>query len=190
MKRHNTTHKQHYHAIVVIVVAMMCITLCACKKYWCEKEGQDIPKYIVYKFHEGEDYSQFFLISDSFKLQASVKPGINRPIPLRNGYYLHVPLTDRGPWSLTYLNFTFDELETGLVPDDWNIHWEEYVLVDCPYKEYYSVEISDCYDQDLQLSRIGYCGQCSNTYYVDTAWLNRGIDNGEFFELESVKKYI
>lgn len=190
MKRLNKKQKQHHHSSVVIVVAMICITLCSCKEYWCRKEGENIPKYIVYKFHEGEDYSHYFLISDDFKLQPSVKPGINRPIPLHNGYYLSPPPPDRDPWSITYLNFTYDELESGLVPDDWNYHWEEYVLVDCPYKEYYSVEISDCYDLDLQLSGIGYCKQCSNTYQIDTVWLNNAIDNGVFFHLESVTRKI
>lgn len=194
MKRLNKKQKQHHHSGVVIVVAIICITLCSCKKYWCKRIDGNyiIDEYVVYKFSEGEDYSRYFLISDDFKLQPSVKPGINRPIPLHNGYYLSPPPTDRGPWSITYLNFTYDELESGLVPDDWNHHWEEYVLVDCPYKEYYSVGFPNCGDElEVELENLpGYCTQCHNTYNVDTVWLNNAIDNGVFFHLESVTRKI
>lgn len=189
---YKTKHKPYYKRSLglALVFSMLSAVFCSCKEYWCEKEGQYLEKYIVYKFHEGEDYSNNYLISNYFKLRPSVKPGITKPIKLHNGYWLCCSITN-DPHTLTYLTFTFDEMEEGLVADDWNVYWEDYILADCPYKEYYSIGISDCHDEELELrNMIGYCQQCRNTYYVDTAWLNSMIDKGEFFELESVKRMI
>lgn len=158
----------------------------SCKKYWCNKEGQYYEKYIVFKFNSGEDYSQNLAISDNFKLNINEKPETNRPIPLYNGYYLSGSIT-HNPMTISYLSFTYEDWDSGLVPNDWNTHWKEYVLVDSPYSEYYSVGIGDCNGiEDIP----GYCSQCINTYYVDTTWLNHAIDNGTFWKYNQVKKKI
>ena len=168
------------------VVFIMSFFMCSCEDYWCRKQGTYVEKYCVFKFPDGEDYSQYYVIFDHFKLQPSVKPDICRPIRLHNGYYLSNSRTyDASSW--TYLNFTYDELEAGLVPDDWNNHCQDYVLVDCPYDEYYSVVYQGCRSWGLE-TVPGYCPQCTQTYGVDTAWLNAAIDNGDFFVLQTVHR--
>ena len=144
--------------------------------------------YCVFKFNEGEDYSQYCIITNGFKI-AGGHPvlGLSRPIALRDGYYLSNIITESYDVKrYTYLNFTYDEYEAGMIPENWD--WKDYTLVDCPYAEFYSVSFDGC---DYEKADVpGFCQSCDETFYVDTVWLNAAISAKIFFSLDMVKRMI
>lgn len=180
----NITKNKSNVLLFISVSTALVVLFCSCKEYWCHREPSYYEKYCVFKYNEGEDYSQYVMISDEFKLQPSETIGISRPIALSNDYFLY-KITTSDVHTISYLNFTYDELEAGQAPENWELHWQDYVLTDCPFAEYYTAGFSECSEID---GIPGYCPTCSSTYYADTAWLNNTITSGVFFVLKPIKK--
>lgn len=178
--------------ILFIVVVSVVLLLSSCESP-CERNdriyGSEFYATYVYKFPEDRDLSKNVMVMSSNFDTVDFIPGY-RPIPLHGGYYLDGPVpANFYAGEIYYLDFTYDELENGMVPDDWKEHWKEHI-VDCwtPQNLYIPWEghawcrgyshcrpvepYSDLYNEGITLPTPIYVD-----VHVDTNILNRWIDN-------------
>ena len=159
---------------------MWCLMLQGCHR--CTEPP--ITYAYVYKFQEGTDYSNYQSVTfyDPETDHMMSYPPITgyHPIPLHNGYYIggNLKLSDGGEYTAShtvYLSFSLDEIQNGTVPDDWMYNYNQYILEDKPFAEFY--EWNECVNLPAP-SHYG-CEDYPNGICIDTILLNSLIDNGE-----------
>lgn len=135
--------------------------------------GRDHRLISLFRFNSGEDYADHLWGNQS----GGIMIGIKRPIALDSGYYMTnyttYPRTD-----IYFLTFTFDDLDSNRIPEDWQSHWEDYVLAKNPFEQFFTVIVEDCHGKIDMFP--AYCSTCESTFYTDTTILNRMIANQEF----------
>ena len=177
---------------------LVALALASCLFAGCEAPcplfGNDVdinPDSIV-KFMEGQDMSNNVYVY-FYQGQGPVRDYLwYRPIALHGGYYLmHTFGTVIDTVEMAFLSCTYDDLEGGLLPEDWQAHWQDYYdTVRNPFMEVYGFHGSSC---DKNMGIPFYCNSCSSTFYIDTAMLNRMLDEDASFLTNSeyiIPRYI
>ena len=164
-----------------IIVAMV---LASCLFAGCEAPcplfGNDSDVYpaSIVKFREGQDMSNNLY---AYFYQGHLRSYMDyRPIALSNGYYLMHTIGEIDTIQMAFLSCTYDDLEAGLLPEDWKDHWQDYYdTVRNPYKEIYEIYGSTCNKNNYGIPF--YCSSCSNTFHIDTTMLNRMLEENPSF---------
>ena len=126
----------------------------------------------LFKFNPGEDYADHLWAHNR-----GIMRGIEKPIALDSGYYM-TNYTSYPRSDIYFLTFTYDDLDSNLIPEDWQSHWEDYVLAKNPFEQFFTVIVEDCHGNLDQFP--AYCKTCESTFYIDTTILNRMIADQEF----------
>lgn len=152
-----------------IIVALMAIMFSGC----CVGAGLDSsqPFVSLFKFNQGEDLSNHLWMTWDGKLIETP------PVALDSGYFLFDYLV--GESKIKYLSFTYDDWRRHRLPEDWQDHWQEYVIAEGPFEQVLSVWTGDCHGRNLD-HFPAYCPACESTFFCDTSILNRMIADGKF----------
>lgn len=164
-------------AIVLITLVSSILVSCVCPLF-----GNDHYEYYgtIVKYRDGQDYSNNVLCYFGYYDQHLIKTLCNyeRPIALHGGYYLFKPpqVIDLRGWA--YISFTYDDLDSNRVPDDWDRDWELYFdTIQNPYEAVYELYVDNCEGRCVFPFA---CSKCSSTYFIDTVELNRILDKKPF----------
>jgi hypothetical protein len=154
-----------------ILAALMAILCSGC----CVGAGLDSssPFVTLFKFNQGEDLSSHLWVGWDGKLIEPETP----PVALDSGYFLFDFLVAQD--RIKYLCFTYDDWRSHRLPEDWQDHWQEYVIAESPFEDIFSVWTGDCHGRNLD-HFPAYCPTCENTFFCDTSILNQMIAEGKF----------
>ena len=168
--------KRNYFFVLSLFLCLIVSSCCVGARM-----GREHVLVSLFRFNSGEDYS------DHLWGHKRGFWGRQRPIVLDSGYYLtNIMFVGEIP-DIYILTFTFDDMENDRIPEDWQNHWEDYVLAKNPFSQFITIGINDC-TGDLK-DIPAYCSSCESTFYADTAILNRQIANQEFENVNGVMTY-
>lgn len=159
---------------------MFMLMLNSCKV--CPGGGRESVHYpgMILKYKQGAAFSNYFHTS-----KRAINEGYSSPIlylrPLANDYFISLGCNFHDEWEykgVIILSFTTEDYYNGNVPEDWLNHWEDYILVENPFREGGLLFDFFC-EEDHGVPY--YCEGCTNTNNIDTSCVNRLIANGEIW---------
>ena len=172
----------------LVMIMLLSFTLYGCDRDYCTDSGV-----YLYKFEE-DDYSNNVCVTYRGSSENLV------PYKLHNGYYyggnVAVPEPDgvnvvsegygkwTWVWDVYYLSFTYDDIDAGRAPADWQENWRNYVIAHTPYAEVYAGPWNCTPSGTGRKEQRRY--ECRDTslrkhayFRLDTAKVNKIIDKGE-----------
>jgi len=179
------------------LIGLLAIFFSSCESRCMQETRIDGYKYyscFVYKFREGMDLSNNVMIM--VRGNNVIYEHGYRPIPLHDGYYLDGPIR-RATYvePFYYLSFTYDDIENGTAPANWESHWRDY-LIPCwvdgatydPYENFCYYGYCECPDEPCGYRhQIPYNESITlhtpimEDIHIDTNILNYKIDNNLLF---------
>lgn len=162
------------------LVILLTITLTSCKCPFGQPafgNYRDFSIVSLFKYHPGEDYSKHVWVKIvNSKRDVRV---IKQPMAMDSGFYMGEGMIGRINGVSFILSFTYEDLQKGRMPDDWEQHWHDYVIAEKPFEKFYSINTDGCENYE---AFPAYCQSCKCTFCIDTALMNYLIRSGELFE--------
>ena len=165
---------------------------CSCKESTCDTAyrsgGPEYCSMYVYKFMEGKDYSDHVIVISPLRKGDSSAYYITgyEPIKLHGGYYLggNIPAL-HDPEMIYYLTFTYSDLESGNVEEEWLDHWWDYRILpqECIFEWFYYYGRCSCVDARCNYRNSPYYNPNVELHvpivddvHTDTSLINAMID--------------
>ena len=165
---------------------LVAIALASCLFAGCEApcplfgNDSDIYPASIVKFIEEQDMSNNVYVY-FYRGRGPVSSYMEyRPIALHKGYYLLHTIGAIDTADMAFLSSTYDDLEGGLLPEDWQAHWQDYYdTIHNPFMGVYYIHGSSCNKNNMGIPF--YCNSCSSTFHIDTTMLNWMLEEDTSF---------
>ncbi len=161
--------------LFIVIILVIGMTGCeTCGRFGLDRHSANT----VYRYREGMEYPEnMHLNRNSMFAQSGQFAHPHRIYALDSGYYYATGTAFANSMdNIIIMNFTFEEFEQGLVPEDWLSHWEDFVIVERPFSQCCEIRGMYCGDE-----RPYDCPGCEETNYMDLDVLRTMIANGDIW---------